>query len=144
MRKKLLTTILAGTMVTCTAVGVMNTQAFNLGGLLKLGGVTYIVDQYGSEVNNFLNKVFNQNDMSSVYDTKVVPIVSVGRKGYVGAAQVTGTTEELNKVKAVAQIEADFKGMIRAKGLVPVDNLNPLKAERVQGVGVSAIIDIEL
>lgn len=144
MRKKILAAVLAGTLSVCGFFGVAQTQAFNLGGLLKLGGITYVVDHFGSDIDNFLNKLLNQNNMSTIYSTKVVPIVSVGRGGYVGAAQVTGPIEELNRVKAVAQIEAKFSGTIRVKGLVPVDNINPLKAERIQGVGVSAIIDVKL
>lgn len=144
MRKKILTAVLAGTLATCSFVGISQTQAFNLGSVLKLGGITYVVDRFGEDIDNFLNKLLKQNDLSTVYSTKVVPIVSVGRGGYVGAAQVTGPIEELDRVRAVAQVEGKFSGAIRVKGLVPVDNINPLKAERIQGVGVSAIIDVKL
>jgi hypothetical protein len=34
--------------------------------------------------------------------------------------------------------------MVRVKGLVPVDSTNPVGASRVQGVGVSALIDLKI
>lgn len=144
MRKKIVTAVLVSALAFGGIIGANQAQAINLGGLLKLGGVTYVVDKFGSEIDSFLNKILRQNNMSTIYSTKVVPIVSVGQGGYVGAAQVTGPTEELDRVEAVAQVEAKFSGAVRVKGLVPVDNVNPLKAERIQGVGVSAIIDIKL
>ena len=39
------------------------------------------------------------------YATKVVPIVSIGNKGYIGAAQVIGDADQVEKVKAVGQLE---------------------------------------
>ena len=45
---------------------------------------------------------------------------------------------------SVAQVEGSFNGMVRVKGLVPVDSTNPVGASRVQGVGVSAIIDLKI
>jgi len=83
-------------------------------------------------------------DLIREYTTKVVPIISIGTKGYIGAAQVTGPASSIEQVKAVAQVEGSFNGMVRVKGLVPVDSTNPVGASRVQGVGVSAIIDLKI
>jgi hypothetical protein len=45
---------------------------------------------------------------------------------------------------AVAQLEGDFQ-KIRARALIPIDSENPIKQfRRVQGVGVTAIIDVKL
>ena len=57
---------------------------------------------------------------------------------------LTGPASSLEQVKAVAQVEGSFNGMVRVKGLVPVDSTNPVGASRVQGVGVSALIDLKI
>lgn len=146
MKKKLIAGALALILSTSVAVGVNQSQAFSLGGtlgsLIKVGGVGYLVDRFGPEIDSFLNKILAQNNLSTTYTTKVVPILTIGSGGYVGAAQVTGPASEIEKVQAVAQIEANFNNTIRVKGLVPVDSMNPTGANRVQGVGVSAMIDL--
>ena len=85
--------------------------------------------------------------------TKVVPILSVGvgivsgnPGSYIGAAQGQGPQAALDRVQAIAQIEGDFFSAMRVKGLVPVDNLNPLPGNlhRVYEVGVTATIDFRL
>ena len=144
MKKKLIVAAVALSVCSFSAGSVMTSQAFSLGSLLKLGGISFVVDKYGSQINTFSNNLLRQNNLSTTYATKVVPIVSIGTSGYVGAAQVTGPTEEVDQVKAVAQLEASFNGIARVKGLVPVDNVNPSGVSRIQGVGVSAIIDIKL
>lgn len=115
-----------------------------MGSILKVGGVGILVDRFGGQINDFLNKILAQNNLSTTYTTKVVPIVSVGTNGYIGAAQVTGPASEVERVEAVAQIEASFNNVARVKGLVPIDSKNPVNASRIQGVGVSAIIDIKI
>ncbi len=46
----------------------------------------------------------------------------------------------------VAQIEGAFSNLVRLKGLVPVDSLNPIPGNlhRVYGVGVTALVDFRL
>ena len=56
----------------------------------------------------FLNKLLKQNNLSTEYTTKVVPIISIGTKGYIGAAQVTGPASSIEQVKAVAQVEGSL------------------------------------
>jgi hypothetical protein len=64
---------------------------------------------------------------------------------YIGAAQVSGPKEAVDKVQAVALLEADFQTAFRIKAYVPVDNLQPWQAfRRVPGVGVSAVIDVRI
>ena len=115
-----------------------------MGGLIKGGIVGVGVDKYGPSINSFLNKLLNQKNLGTTYATKVVPIVSLGNGSRVGAAQVTGPTAEVERVKAVAQVEGSFNNIARAKGLVPVDSANPAGASRIQGVGVSAVIDLKI
>ena len=147
MKKKLLATVMAVSIATLSTGALVNTtQAFslNLGSILKVGGVGILVDRFGGQINDFLNKILDQNNLSTTYTTKVVPIVSVGTNGYIGAAQVTGPASEVERVEAVAQLEASFNNVARVKGLVPIDSKNPVNASRIQGVGVSAIIDLKI
>lgn len=147
MKKKLLATVMAVSIATLSTGALVNTtQAFslNLGSILKVGGVGILVDRFGGQINDFLNKILAQNNLSTTYTTKVVPIVSVGTNGYIGAAQVTGSASEVERVEAVAQLEASFNNVARVKGLVPIDSKNPVNASRIQGVGVSAIIDLKI
>lgn len=147
MKKKLLATVMAVSIATLSTGALVNTtQAFslNLGSILKVGGVGILVDRFGGQINVFLNKILAQNNLSTTYTTKVVPIVSVGTNGYIGAAQVTGPASEVERVEAVAQLEASFNNVARVKGLVPIDSKNPVNASRIQGVGVSAIIDLKI
>jgi hypothetical protein len=114
------------------------------GGALIIGGGA-LVNTIAGPINEFINTVtFNKGAKFEGY-TKVVPIVSLGNGAHIGAAQVGGVTSAaVEKTQAVAQLEADFKG-IRARVLIPVDDVNPLKQfRRVQGVGVTAIIDVKI
>ncbi len=142
MKKKLIGALLVVSMASFTAGGLLTSQAFSIGSIIKVGGIGFVVDKFGSQIDSFLNKILKQNNVSTTYATKVVPILSFGDGGYIGAAQVTGPQSEIDRVKAVAQIEASFNSTIRVKGLVPIDSLNPTSASRIQGVGVSAIIDV--
>lgn len=148
MKKKLIPAVLVLCLATTTFGGVMSANAFSLGSILggaaKVGGVGYLVSHYGASIDSFLNKLLKQNNLSTTYTTKVVPIVSMGNKSYIGAVQVTGPASEIERVKAVAQLEASFNGIARVKGLVPIDSTNPIGASRIQGVGVSAIIDLKI
>ncbi len=75
---------------------------------------------------------------------KVVPIFSIGTPGVsIGAARVVGPAAEVGKVKAVAQIEAQFKDTLRAHIYVPVSSIST-RPQRVQGVSVEALIDYNM
>jgi hypothetical protein len=114
------------------------------GGALIVGGGA-IVKAIAGPVDEFINTVtFNKGAKYQGY-TKVVPIVSMGDGAHIGAAQVGGTSKaSVESTQAVGQLEAYFKG-IRVKILIPIDSLNPLQQfRRVQGVGVTAIIDVKI
>ena len=147
MKKKIITAVLGICLTTTAFGGILTTQAGGLssilGGAAKIGGIGIVINKFGPQIDSFLNKLLKQNNLSTEYTTKVVPIISIGSKGYIGA-QVTGPASSIEEVKAVAQIEGSFNGMVRVKGLVPVDSTNPVGASRVQGVGVSAIIDLKI
>jgi hypothetical protein len=76
---------------------------------------------------------------------KVVPILSIGSGLRVGAAMVAGEAGQVAKVKAVAQIEGQFKGKARIRVLVPVESENVIKnIRRVPGTAVIGLADIKL
>ena len=119
-------------------------QAIDLGDILKVGGVVWLVNQYDDEIDSFLTKALDERDAAAMGATKVVPILSLGRGGYIGAAQVVGNPENVQRVKAVFQVEGRFGG-VRAQMLLPTttDRVsgNP---DRAKGVGVSAVIEFEI
>jgi hypothetical protein len=103
------------------------------------------------QINNFINTLLQNKGAAVRAQTKVVPVLSISigignpSGAYIGAAQVSGPVSAVNKVEAVALLEADFQTAFRIKAYVPVDNLQPWKAfRRVPGVGVSAIVDIRI
>ena len=58
---------------------------------------------------------------------------------------MTGPSELVDQTEAVLQLEGNFNGsQFRVKALIPIDSKNPVKFNRVQGIGVSAIIDVKI
>jgi hypothetical protein len=59
-----------------------------------------------------------------------------------------GTRAQVEKVKAVAAVDADLFGReVSIRALVPISTTNPTDAKKlsaVDGVGVSGIIDLKL
>lgn len=134
---------MAISLVSVTAM--QSSQAFSLGSILKVGGISILVDKFAGPLNNFINTLTAKHAVSSDYATKVVPIIVVGSGTYTGAAQVTGPQELVDKTKAVLQIEGNFSGdSFRVKALIPIDSKNVTNFSRVQGVGVSAQIDVKI
>lgn len=113
--------------------------------VFKGGAIAVVVDRLGKDIDRFINDLTNTKPDKN-FATKVVPIISVGRGTYVGAVQVMGKPELVKKVQAVAQLEGDFMGReVRVRALVPISTKNPgRKLDRVEGVGISGIIDIRL
>lgn len=143
MKKTIVAALVAVSVASIAAV--QTTQAFNLGSVLKVGGIAILVDQFAKPLNNFINTLTAKHAVSSDYATKVVPIIVVGSGTYTGAAQITGPQELVDKTKAVLQLEGNFSGdRFRVKALIPIDSKNPTKFSRVQGVGVSAQIDVKI
>jgi hypothetical protein len=113
--------------------------------VLKGAVIGFAVTKAAEPLDKFINTVTLRHNMKSSLDTKVVPILSVGEKGYIGGAQVSGPKAYVDRVKAVFQYEQNFStNNYRAKVLVPSASVNPLKLERVAKVGVSALIDVAL
>lgn len=117
-----------------------------LGKVVKVGGVAFVVDKFGTQINTFVNKLTANKNVGTQQATKVVPILTLGSGGYIGAAQVMGTKANVAKCKAVVQIEGNavFGRNIRAKALVPIGSKTTSNIKRIYGVGISAIIDIKI
>lgn len=143
-RKKVLIVALASIL----AFGVISaSMGLNLGSIIKVGGVALLVNNYGDQMNDAINKLTMNKGVGVEDRTKVVPIISIGKGTYMGAAQVSGPASQIDKVKAVAQLESNFPivNNVRLKALVPVESTNVINnIKRVTGVGVSAIVDIKL
>ena len=74
----------------------------------------------------------------------IVPIFSIGTPGVsIGAARVVGPAVEVGRVKAVAQVEAQFQEVVRAHIYIPVASIST-RIDRVQGVSVEALIDYNM
>ena len=143
MKKRVITGLLIVCLFFVTVVPV--TQAFGLGDIFKVGGISILISKFATPLNDFVNTITFKAGGSHDYATKVVPILSFGNGGYIGAAQVIGSQDLVDKTQAVIQVEGDFSGrQFRVKALVPIDSKNPVNFSRVNGVGVSAIIDVKI
>lgn len=146
MRSKVKKAALVGALsaVLATGAALPAANAFGLGDVVKVGGIGFLVDRFAGPLNNFINTLLMRNKAEVTYATKVVPILSFGSGGYIGAAQVMGPQELVDETQAVIQIEGDFNGNFRVKALVPINSKNPVNFTRVNGVGLSAVIDVKI
>jgi len=113
--------------------------------VMKTAVVGAVVTAAADPMNEAIDRAAGTDTMPAGTDTKVVPVLSFGRKGYVGAAQVSGAANLVGRAKAVLQLETEFEqGRYRIKVLSPVDSLNPLEFGRVQGLGITGLADIAL
>jgi hypothetical protein len=117
-----------------------------LGKILKGGAIAIAVDQFGPQIDKGINRLVDAKNLGHGQATKVVPILSIGSGSYMGAVQVTGDQRDLDKVKAVAQLEGQVRviGGVRLRALVPIASRSVSNINRVPGVGVSALVDIKL
>lgn len=113
--------------------------------VLRGAAVGFAVTKVAKPMDSFINTITLRHGMKSGMATKVVPVLSVGEKGYIGGAQVSGPRSMVQRVQAVFQYEKNFSNNnYRAKILLPSASINPLKLQRVPKVGVTAIIDVSL
>ena len=134
--------LVVGLLITVAAATAVS--ALDFGSILKVGGVAFLVTQYGGKIDDFISGTLGERDAAARGATKVVPILSLGRGGYIGAAQVVGNPENVQRVKAVFQVEGRF-GSVRAQFLVPTatDKVSG-SPDRAKGVGVSAVIEFRI
>lgn len=110
---------------------------------LKGGAIGTFINVTGPAINDAINFVLVKVNMANDYATKVVPVLSIGDDSKIGAVQISGAKEQVEKCKAVVQVEKTVCN-VHVVILVPVDNFSPFNVNRVQGVGVSAQIDTKL
>ncbi len=120
--------------------------ALNLGeALLKTVATGVIVNAVAKPADHALNTLTANQNLPVGVSTRVVPVLSVGEKGYVGMAQVAGSSNLVSKTKSVVQVETSFLDkQYRIKLLMPMDDVNPIGVNRVRGIGVSALLDMAL
>jgi len=146
---KFIVMVLVLTVIVLPVVSTVTKADSNiLGSILKTVGIGVVVDQFAEPINNFINTLTLNNGVEVKEETKVVPIVTVGSNSYAGAVQVSGPKEKVEKVKAVAQLEGDYKGGdFRIRALIPVNTTNPVNIkniDRIEGVGITALVDINI
>ena len=135
--------VLGGMLLSGSVAGAVDLKDI-LGDVVGVVAGGYAISAIAGPLNDFINTITLNKGVKANGSTAVVPIVSLGQGTHIGAAQVTGPSGALSSTKAVAQIEASYRSM-RVRILVPVDSSNPIERfRRVQGVGVSAIIDVNL
>jgi hypothetical protein len=116
-----------------------------LGTGIKVVGVKLLIDEFGDQIDDFINTFMDNNDARTDAESKVVTIVSPLGNKHIGAAQITGPRAAVRKVGAVAQLETSFMNKkFRIKALIPIEGSDPSNIKRVPGVGVSAVIDVKL
>lgn len=120
-------------------------QAAGISDVLKVGGIILVVSTFGSQINDFINSTLGQRDAAVAGATKVVPIFSVGRGGYIGAAQVVGVPANVRTTQGVATVETEISSLTGAL-LVPISTRSARgkSLSRVGGVGISAIMDFHI
>ena len=115
------------------------------GDMLKEKGMTLVLDHFSGKIDEYVNENAPLK-IEKGFATKIVPVVTIGSKGYIGAAQVSGPKEQVDKCKAALTVEAQLaSGAVRIQYLVPIDTNKPTSLDnvhRVQGVGVSARLDL--
>lgn len=121
--------------------GVTVGKGIQTGDVIRGAAVLAAVKVVGPEINKVVNAIsFNKGEA-----TCFVPYASIGEKAYLGGAQVSGSALTISKVKAVWQYEDLFDGgKFRVRAVVPVSALNPLEAKRVDGTGITAVVDMAL
>lgn len=145
-KSRLLTLVMAAILFAGVMTATTPGARADIGDILKGAGLVLLVNNFSDDLNKFINNLTLNKGVGVEEKTAVVPIISVGQGGYVGAAQVSGPADLVKKVKAVAQLEANMSGKtFRIKALIPVESKEIVKdLKRVGGVGVSAIIDVRL
>lgn len=146
MKRSIISIFLCATLLT-SVIAVGSAKAGNIIGSAILGiGIGIIVDTYGNKIDTFLNDLLKKNKLDTKAATKVVSIISIGDGSAIGAAQITGDKSKVDKVKAVLQLESNktFGSPLRMRLLIPVDKKSIKDVTRIDGVGVSTLIDIKL
>jgi hypothetical protein len=143
---------IAGAVALAAIVGVASSRAAQagpfdgvLGKVVKVGGIGFLVKQFGPEINKTINTVLQQKGIRYSGRTKVVPTLSAGSGAYIGAAQVQGDDAQVDQVRYVVTVEVPLD-RFRGKAMFPVRSLTKGKRDLkpIRGTGVSAVIDFRI
>ena len=135
-------TALVDVALSSNAYTVPNTRSLRAGDLLYGAAIGLAVKEFARPINDFINRAAGTQGGPVTGATKVVPYLSFGEKGYLGAMQVAGPVWAVSKVQAVWQYEDLFdRGRLRIRALVPTNSINPVGMKRISGVGCTAVID---
>jgi hypothetical protein len=144
MRLSRTTKIIAPILVVAMLAPIATPQ---IGQIIKVLGVREVVKRFGPDINKALNNIIKR-DPKSLAMTKVVPVISGGisSRQAVGMVQVCGPRRQVEKVKAVAQLDQDMFGKeIKIRAMVPIDSDTIEKDIRpVDEVGITGIVDLKL
>ncbi len=144
MTKKRIIAVLVMVGLLAGGLAAVNAWAIDLGDILKVGGIAFLVSQYDKELDSFITSALGERGAAAKGATKVVPILSLGSGGYIGAAQVVGNPDNVKTVKAVIQVEGKI-GSFRPRILVPTTTDKVTGSpDRAKGVGVSAVIEFKI
>ena len=137
--KKVRAMAVVGGVLVLSALG-----ASQVGALLKIAGIGLVVQKFGPQINSAMNKLESHEDRPSSV-TKVVPILSVGSRRAIGAAQVMGPKIAVDQVKAVAELDQDLFGKeVKLQAMIPIDSSGVTNIHRVENVGVSGIVSFRV
>ncbi len=130
--------------VLAMGLAVPPAKALSVGDILKVGGIAFLVSEYGDRINDFINSALGQREAAVAGATKVVPILSIGQGVYLGAAQVMGAPSRVQTVRAVVQGTVTV-GSFRGTAYIPVSTRGGLSnPQRVSGTGVSAVVTFRI
>ena len=144
MRLSRITKIVAPILLVALMAPIATPQ---IGQIIKLLGVREVVKRFGPDINKALNKLVKR-DPKTERMTKVVPVISGGisSRQAVGMVQVCGPRQQVDKVKAVAQLDQDMFGKeIKIRAMIPIDSDTIEKdIKAVDEVGITGIVDLKL
>ena len=130
------------------SIGLVAANASGGDRLKKLGkgaGGFALTKALAGPLDKFINTVTLNRNVPTEMATKVVPVVVVGSDLRIGAVQVTGPKDAVDRVKSVVQIAEKFDdGKVGIEVLVPTTSLRPRKFDRVEGVGITALVDVNI
>jgi len=105
--------------------GAAGASAQDVGQIITTLGIGIAVKTFAPQINSFINNLLQARDAETKATTKVVPILSISigigapGRATIGAAQVAGPKSAVNKVQAVAAIDANSPGSGRSRHLFP-------------------------
>jgi len=148
----------AGLLICAFMAGIVTAprpaQALGAKDILKAGiliwGIGWVVKQYGGAIDSTINTFLGQKGAEIKGQTKVVPIFRLGARKVggtaVGAAQVMGPADQVQKVTYVLEIEPLGSATPRVRALLPLSTKKSVtrSVKGVGGVGVSANIKFPL